>query len=232
MQPAPRGASWYKRPLDSAETAPILRLILQCDDDDLLSHSLKTTALSWAAKGNVAKEHRRILGRHMSSIKDSDSICSRDLLVAPVRALSAVIRLIQDGVFHPDNPRSNFYPHGEPGVPGTPNPVFQPKTSVFTGSRSAEGAKPPGPIFQDPDDFVESLLQSEQADEVKDEQSTSVQADELVDLVSESESDSDTSTFNSDFEDRRDCRLDRQVSSMFQRHAWAGTRRVRLILLA
>ncbi len=116
VQPAPRGSTWYKRPLDRTETARILRLILQCEDDDLLSHSLKTTALSWAAKGNVAKEHRRILGRHMSSIKDSDSIYSRDLLVAPVRALSAVIRLIQDGVFYPDNPRSNFYPHGQPGV--------------------------------------------------------------------------------------------------------------------
>ena len=114
VQPSPRGSTWYRRPLDSTETARILRLILQCDDDDddLLSHSLKTTALSWATKGNVAKEHRRILGRHMSSIKDSDSIYSRDLLVAPVRALSAVIRLIQEGVFYPDNPRSNFYPHG------------------------------------------------------------------------------------------------------------------------
>ncbi len=50
VQRAPRGAAWYKRPLDSTETARILRLVLQCDDDDLLSHSLKTTALSWAAK--------------------------------------------------------------------------------------------------------------------------------------------------------------------------------------
>ena len=91
----------------------------------------------------------------MSSIKDSDSIHSRDLLVAPVRALSAVIRLIQDGIFYPDNPRSNFYPHGEPGIPGTPNPVFQPKTPVFSGSKAAEKPKAYEPVFQDPDEFVE-----------------------------------------------------------------------------
>ena len=166
VQPAPRGAAWYR----------ILRLILQCDDDDLLSHSLKTTALSGAAKGNVTKEHRGILGRHMSSIKDSDSIYSRDLLVAPVRALSAVIRLIQDGIFYPDNPRSNFYPHGEPGIPGTPNPVFQPKTPVFSGSKAAEEPKAYQPVFQDPDEFVDSLLQSEQVDDIKEEQTPTFRA--------------------------------------------------------
>ncbi len=35
VQPAPRGAAWYKRPLECTETARVLRLILQCDDDDL-----------------------------------------------------------------------------------------------------------------------------------------------------------------------------------------------------
>ena len=203
VQPAPHGSAWYKRPLDSTETARILRQVLQCEDDDLLSHSLNTTALSWAAKGNVAKEHRRILGRHMSSIKDSesDSIYSRDLLVAPVRPLSAVIRLIQEGVFYPDNPRSNFYPHGEVGGPGTPNPVFQPRTPVFTGSRPMEEMKAQSQTFQGPDEFVESLLQTEQFEEVKEELNQGIQVDELVDLVSESASDSDTSSFNSDFED-------------------------------
>ena len=68
--------------------------ILQCDDSDLLSHSLKTTTRSWAAEGNVSMDHRRILGRHMSSIKDSDSIYSRDLLVAPVD--DACVRWIKD----------------------------------------------------------------------------------------------------------------------------------------
>ena len=55
--------------------------------------------------------------------------------------------------------------------------------------------------FQDPDEFVESLLQTEQIEEVKEEPNQDVRVDELVDLVCESASDSDTSSFNSDFED-------------------------------
>ncbi len=102
---------------------------------------------------------------------------------------------------YPDNPRSNFYPHGEPGIPGTPNPVFQPKTPVFCGSKAAEEPKAYQPVFQDPDEFVDSLLQSEQVDEIKEEQNPDIQGDDLVDLVSESASDSDTLSFNSDFED-------------------------------
>ena len=43
-----------------------------------------------------------------------------------------------------------FYPHAEPGVPGTPNPVFQPKTPVFTGSRPMEEMKAQPQTFQDP----------------------------------------------------------------------------------
>ena len=72
---------------------------------------------------------------------------------------------------------------------------------MFSGSRAAEEPKAYGPVFQDPDEFVESLLQSEQVDEIKEEQTPNAQGDELVDLVSESASDSDTSSFNSDFED-------------------------------
>ena len=98
IQPAPHGSGWYKR-LARSETARILCWILQCEDADLLSHSLKATTLSWSEKANMARECRRLLERHTSSIKDSYSFYSRDLLVAPVRALSAVIRLIQQGIF-------------------------------------------------------------------------------------------------------------------------------------
>ena len=72
---------------------------------------------------------------------------------------------------------------------------------MFTGSRPTEESGAQSQTFQDPDEFVESLLQSEQFDEVKEELNQSVQVDEVVDLVSQSASDSDTSSFNSDFED-------------------------------
>ena len=74
-------------------------------------------------------------------------------------------------------------------------------TPVFAGSRVAEETKAYGPVFQDPDEFVESPLQSEQVEEIKEEQNPKAHGDELVDLVSESASDSDTSSFNSDFVD-------------------------------
>ncbi len=137
----------------------------------------------------------------MSSIKDSDSIYSRDLLVAPVRALSAVVRQIQDGIFHPDNPRSNSYPQGEPGVPGRPNPVFQPTTPVFSGAKTVAEPRTDAGVFQDPDEFVDTLLQEESHGHVKEEQTIPTHETDCVDLVSESVSESETSSFNSDFAD-------------------------------
>ena len=103
----------------------------------------------------------------MSSIKDSDSIYSRDLLVAPVRTLSALLKTgystltIHGPIF--------MHMVSQAVRPGTPNPVFQPKTLVFTGSRPMEEMRAQGQIFRHPDEFVESILQSEQFDEVKEE---------------------------------------------------------------
>ena len=41
---------WMKRHLSAGEVTGILKGFLKCDDDSLSSHSLKATALSWAAK--------------------------------------------------------------------------------------------------------------------------------------------------------------------------------------
>ena len=127
--PAPRESGWSVRPC--SETTNMLRLLLQCDNGDLLSHSMKCTALSWAAKCGVAKELRRLLGRHASATKDADSVYSRDLMITPVRELSGVIRLIKDGLFKPDNPRSEYFPGEMFATPGTPGPSFQPRTPAF-----------------------------------------------------------------------------------------------------
>lgn len=54
-------------------------------------------------------------------------------LSAFVSWFGAVVRQNRDGIFHPDNLRSSFYLHRQPGAPDTPNPVFQPMTPVFTG---------------------------------------------------------------------------------------------------
>lgn len=92
---------WLQRPLTPSEVTNILRGMLDCDDANLTSHSLKATALSWAAKSDLARDARRILGRHASALQDADSCYSRDLSVGPVTALARIISLIHQGVFHP-----------------------------------------------------------------------------------------------------------------------------------
>ena len=129
VMPAPdvrSAGTWAVRPISCAETTKLLRAFLQCDDPDLKSHSLKRTALSWAAKAGLDREHRRLLGRHASAVQGSDSIYATDLMVDPVRALGAVVKLIREDRFMPDGDRANFFPEGNPAKPDAP--VFQPRT--------------------------------------------------------------------------------------------------------
>ena len=98
--PAPQSdTQWSTRPLTSTEITAMLRSLLGVfDDPRLTSHSLKTTCLSWCAKADVSREHRRILGRHTSAVVDADSIYSRDLMYGPVVALEKVMsRKVQPG---------------------------------------------------------------------------------------------------------------------------------------
>lgn len=103
--------SWLRRPLTAAEVTAILRGFLACQDENLTSHSLKATTLSWCAKANVPREVRRILGRHSSSC---ESCCSRDLSYGPVSTLGQVMKMVKDGIFFPDAVRSNYFPSGNP----------------------------------------------------------------------------------------------------------------------
>ena len=53
LLPAPalgEHVAWLKRPLSPGEVTNILKGFLQCSDQNLSSHSLKATTLSWAAK--------------------------------------------------------------------------------------------------------------------------------------------------------------------------------------
>ena len=95
--PAPQSdTQWSARPLTSTEITAMLRSLLGVfDDPRLTSRSLKTTCLSWCAKADVSREHRRILGRHTSAVVDADSIYSRDLMYGPVVALEKV--MVQPG---------------------------------------------------------------------------------------------------------------------------------------
>ncbi|CAK9116865.1 unnamed protein product, partial [Durusdinium trenchii] len=132
VMPAPdlvKPDRWAKRHLSCAETTKILRTLLNCNDHDLRSHSLKRTALSWAAKAGVNRDHRRLLGRHASAVQDSDSIYATDLMVEPVRSLGKVIRMIRNEEFCPDKGRSDFFAARSSDLSGAP--IFQPSTPGF-----------------------------------------------------------------------------------------------------
>ena len=109
----------------------ILRNMLGSSDKDLTSHAMKVTGLSWSAKAEMPREQRRLLGRHASAIKGTDSVFSRDLAFAPVRAFQKVLTMIQGGIFHPDEPRSQYFTGANLMAPGTPMPTFQPATPAF-----------------------------------------------------------------------------------------------------
>lgn len=140
LMPAPTGnaSRWGKRPLTPNEVTKILRVFVSSDDPTVSSHSLKATTLAWSAKAELPREHRRVLGRHSSAVVDADSLYSRDLSVGPVRALERVILLIKSKQFFPDAQRSNYFPGGNPLIPGTPRPMqMQPMTPAFQVCRPA-----------------------------------------------------------------------------------------------
>ena len=144
LQPAPdlkKEGAWMSRPISCSETTMILRSMLGSSDKDLTSHALKVTGLSWSAKAEMPREQRRLLGRHASALKDTDSVYSRDLAFAPVRAFQKVLTMIQGGVFHPDEPRSQYFTGTNLMAPGTPMPMFQPATPAF--ARAAPQTPPP-----------------------------------------------------------------------------------------
>ena len=108
LMPAPLmgdSVQWLKRPLAPGEISGILKNFLKSSDENLTSHSLKATALSWAAKAEVPREQRRVLGRHAAAVQGSDTFYSRDLCVGPVNSLQKVVAMIRDQIFNPDASR-------------------------------------------------------------------------------------------------------------------------------
>jgi hypothetical protein len=73
------------------------------------SHSLKATMLSWAAKGGLAKDDRRILGYHADGNDRSVSDYARDVFAEPLRALVCLVGKIAGGLFDPDASRSGLW---------------------------------------------------------------------------------------------------------------------------
>ena len=141
----------------------------------------------------MPREYRRVLGRHSSSVKDSDSVYARELSFAPVRAMERMFNLIRKSEFNPDAPRSKFLPEApEPGAA----PVFPP-TPAFHASVAAPST-PAEKLAHQP--LVEPSFSNEAPLEVKQEDelilktpSEQKEVSDLVEAISSSEDESDSS---------------------------------------
>ena len=112
--PMAAGGGLCKRGLTSSEVTKFLRLLFECNDNNVdgprvSSHSLKATALSWASKFGLPIPDKAILGRHASATTEAHAIYSRDLSVASVMKLQDIILRISRLEFQPDNPRRGYF---------------------------------------------------------------------------------------------------------------------------
>ena len=116
--PAPDKAGvWSRRSVSASEATKWLCELLKQHGsslEEVSSHSLKCTVLSWLAKAGTEPHHRSVLGHH-STQKGSLETYSRDMLAAPLRALEDVLRRIRVGALHPDLTRSGHI--REPTMP-------------------------------------------------------------------------------------------------------------------
>ena len=204
LLPAPalgEHVAWLKRPLSPGEVTNILKGFLQCGDQNLSSHSLKATTLSWAAKCELPREQRRILGRHAATVQGADTFYSRDMSIGPVNSLQKVITLIRDGVFHPDASRANYFPGPRPSASGTPaHVVMQPFTPAFIerAQPTTPGCDPVVPECKTVQSNVGDTVGRPQVDEVKSETGWNLLVNEgnVPVIVISPDSDSDSSESN------------------------------------
>jgi hypothetical protein len=147
------------------------------------SHSLKSTALSWAAKYGMPRELRQVLGYHVVSGSAASLHYSRDEQAYPLRRLQEVYDEIGTGEFNPDATRSGYrlrikkpvvWPELEPQE--SFSEVFMsPKPKVRAGvSRISPVKETPETVVED--DSADVLFVSEherQVSEVENESSTS-----------------------------------------------------------
>ena len=98
--------------MTSAETRKLLRAALGLEDEKpnrIRSHSLKVTALGWAAKGGMDLPSRHILGHHLDPGAKAAEIYGRDSISSAIRKLCGLLALIKQGRFSPDSSRSGRF---------------------------------------------------------------------------------------------------------------------------
>ena len=106
--------------LQASEIGCYLRNVLKVEhasSNDIRSHSLKVTTLSWMAKAGCSLSVRRSLGHHLDPGARSATIYSRDAMAPPLRELCRILKMVADGAFAPDNTRSGRFKDETQGVP-------------------------------------------------------------------------------------------------------------------
>ena len=113
FMPAPLiGGGWSPGRLRTTEASIWLCELLQKYSlsiarlENVGSHSMKATTLSWLAKAGVPEKVRRLLGYHVKPKDKSLIIYSRDALAGPLETLRDLILKIAMGEFSPDVTRS------------------------------------------------------------------------------------------------------------------------------
>ena len=161
MLPAPADEEmkeWTQRPLSSEEGAEYLRHLLAAPKTELRrvsTHSLKSTAMSWASKFGVSEQHRAVLARHVSTVTTATSVYSRDLLSPALREFDMLLVAIKTGDFKPDASRSGMltpsFVRASACTPGTPGFTGVP----FTPAPAEAGQET---VHIDTADFFEQKL--------------------------------------------------------------------------
>ena len=106
--------SWASTPYSSSNASKWLRELLRTYgalkvDDQVATHSLKSTPLSWAAKFGLPIEDRELLGHHSIGKHRSALTYSRDAQARCVRLYMNIITKISSGEFDPDLTRSGRF---------------------------------------------------------------------------------------------------------------------------
>ena len=119
------GCGFTTKPLSNSEMSIWLQELLVAGGfssesiEDVTTHSLRATALSWCAKHGVREGTRRMLA-YQAKPKDYMMLeYSRDAMAGPMAALGQVLDDITTGKFQPDSTRSG-YKKACPGPRSTP----------------------------------------------------------------------------------------------------------------
>lgn len=106
-------SQWLNRPMTSGEGVYFLRELLcnsgmsEAQAASYSTHTLKATALSWAAtSGAMSIDERRIMGHHFDSRLAMPLIYSRDALAEIQTKLWRILDSIRKGYFDPDATRA------------------------------------------------------------------------------------------------------------------------------